>query len=75
MWWRLALAGDDDADVRHCQGVLRLDWRCSAEGDEDALRAVVDVGTAAVWRGLDYLAALDETLLTLVQHTDKQNKQ
>lgn len=75
MRWRLALAGDDDADVRHCQGVLRLDGRRSAKGDEDALRgggAVVDVGAAAVRRGLDDLAALDQTLFTLIQHTDKQ---
>lgn len=78
MWWRLALAGDDDADVCHCQGVLRLDGRCSTEGDEDALRvggAVVDIGAAAVRCGLDDLAALDQTLLALVQHTDKHNQQ
>ena len=77
MWWRLALAGDDDADVCHCQGVLRLDGWCSAEGDENALRgggAVVDVGAAAIRCGLDDLAALDQTLLTLVQDTDKHNQ-
>lgn len=68
---RLPLAGDDDADVRHRQGVLRLDGLRSAERDEDALRdggAVVDVGAAAVRRGLDDLAALNQTLLAVVQH-------
>lgn len=73
---RLALAGDDDADVRHGQRVLRLDQRRSAEGDEDALGgggAVVDVGAAAVRRGLDDLASLDEALLPFVQHADKQS--
>lgn len=78
MWWRLALAGDNDANVRHRQGILRLDgWR-SAESDEDALRggrAVVDVGAAAIRRGLDDLAALDQTLLTLIQNPDEHNKQ
>lgn len=73
--WRLALAGDDDADVRHRQRVLRLDrWR-STEGDEDALRggrAVVDVGAAAVRRGLDDLAALDQTVFTLIQHANNE---
>lgn len=74
---RLALAGDDDADVRHGQRVLGLHRRRSAEGDEDALRggrAVVDVGAAAVRRGLDDLAALNQTLLTLVQHTDAREQ-
>lgn len=69
---RLPLAGDDDADVRHRQGILRLDGLRSAERDEDALRggrAVVDVGAAAIRCGLDDLAALNQTLLTLVQHT------
>lgn len=36
--WRLPLARDDDADVGDGQRVLRLHGRCSAEGDEDALR-------------------------------------
>lgn len=69
MWWCLTLVGDYDADVCHCQGVLRLDGQRSAEGDEDALRgggAVVDVGAAAVWCGLDDLAALDQTLLAFI---------
>lgn len=73
----LAFTRDNDADVRHCEGVLRLDGRRSAQGDEDALRgggAVVDVGAAAVRRGLDDLAAMDQTLLTLIQHTEKHNK-
>lgn len=73
--WRLALAGDDDTDVRHRQGILRLDRRCSTEGDEDALRggrAVVDIGTAAVRRGLDDLAALDQTVFTLIQHANNE---
>lgn len=76
MWRRLALAGDNDADVRNCQGVLRLDGRRSAESDEDALRgggAVVDVGAAAVRCGLDDLAALDQSLLPFIQHTDKHS--
>lgn len=67
---RLPLAGDDDTDVGDGQRVLRLHERCAAEGDEDALRvgrAVVDVGAAAVGRGLDDLAALDEALLALVE--------
>jgi len=75
MWRYLPFTGDDDADVRHREGVLRLDGRRPAHRDEDALRggrAVVDVGAAAVRRGLDDLAALDQTLLTLVQHTDEQ---
>lgn len=76
MLWRLTLAGDNDANVCHRQGILRLDgWR-SAEGDEDALRggrAIVDVGAAAVRCGLDDLAALDQTLLALVQNPDKHN--
>ena len=76
MRWRLTLAGDNDADVCHCQGILRLDgWR-SAEGDEDTLRgsrAVVDVGAASVRCGLDDLAALNETLLALIQNPDKHN--
>lgn len=66
----LPLAGDDHADVRHRQGILRLDRRGSTESDEDALRgggAVVDVGTAAVRRGLDDLAALDQTVLAIIQ--------
>lgn len=72
-----ALAGDDDANVRHRQGVLGLDGRRSAEGDEDALRggrAVVDVGAAAVRRGLDDLAALDQTLLAFVQDPKQHDK-
>ncbi len=78
MRWRLAFACDDDADVCHGQGVLRLDRRRSAEGDEDALRgggAVVDVGAAAVRCGLDDLTALDQTLLTFIENADKQSKQ
>lgn len=72
VWRCLALAGDDHADVRHCQGILRLDRRGSAQSDEDALRvggAVVDVGAASVRRGLDDLAALDQTVLALIQHS------
>lgn len=68
---RLSLAGDDDADVRHRQGILRLDGLRSAERDEDALRgggAVVDVSAAAVRSDLDDLAALNQTLLPLIQH-------
>ncbi|KAK0149404.1 hypothetical protein N1851_009873 [Merluccius polli] len=71
VWWRLALAGDDDADVGDCQRVLRLYRRPAAEVDEDALRvgrAVVHVGAAAVRRGLDDLTALDQELLALVQY-------
>lgn len=70
---RLPLAGDDDADVGDSQRVLRLHERCAAEGDEDALRvgrAVVDVGAAAVGRGLDDLAALDEALLVLIEDAE-----
>lgn len=77
MWRRLALVGDNDADVGHRQGILRLDGLCSAKGDEDALRggrAVVDVGAAAIWRGLDDLAALDQTFFALVQNSDEQNR-
>lgn len=73
VWRRLPLAGDNDADVGDGQWVLRLHERRAAEGDEDALwvgRAVVDVGAAAVGRGLDDLAALDETLLALVEDTE-----
>lgn len=58
----LPFTRDYDADVRHGEGVLRLDGRRPAQGDEDALRggrAVVDVGAAAVRRRLDDLAALD----------------
>jgi len=71
VWRYLALAGDNDANIRHCQRVLRLDWWRSAECDKDALRgggAVVDVGAAAIRCGLDDLAALDQALLTLIQH-------
>lgn len=70
---RLALAGDNDADVGHSQGVLRLDGLRSAKGDEDALRgggAVVDVGAATERCGLDDLAALDQTLFALVEDAD-----
>lgn len=77
VWWRLALAGNNDTDVCHREGILRLDGWCAAEGDKDALRggrAVVDIGAAAVRCGLDDLAALDQTFLALIQHTDKDNK-
>lgn len=73
MRWRLPLAGDDDADVGDGQRVLRLHERSAAEGDKNALRvgrAVVDVGAAAVGRGLDDLAALDEALLALVEDAE-----
>lgn len=66
---RLPLACDDDANVGDGQRVLRLHGRRTAEGDEDALRvgrAVVNVGAAAVGRGLDDLTALDESLLALI---------
>lgn len=72
---RLAFAGDDDANVRHGQRILRLDGWCSAEGDEDALRgcrAVVDIRAASVWCCLDDLTPLDETLLTFIEHPERQ---
>ena len=75
---RLSFARDDDADVGHCEGVLWRDGRRSAQRDEDALRccrAVVDVGAAAVRRGLDHLAAMDQTLLTLIQHSEEHKQE
>lgn len=69
MWCCLAFVRDNNANIRDCQGVLRLDWGCSAQSDEDALcGAVVHVGTAAIRCSLDDLTALDQTLLPLIQH-------
>lgn len=76
VWWYLAFTGDDDTNVSYSQRVLRLDGLWTAKSDEDALwggRTVVDIGAAAIRRGLDDLTALDETFLSFIQNPGTQH--
>lgn len=70
VWWRLAFAGNDDADVSDGQGGVRLAlWR-PAVRDVDTLGGIAaDVGRTARGCGLDEVAALLQPLLPLIQHT------
>lgn len=66
---RLSFTRDDDADVRHGQGGVRLALRRPAVGDVDALGGIAaDVGRSSGGSGLDEVAALLQPLLPLVQH-------
>lgn len=66
---RLSLARDNDADVGDGQGGVRLALGRPAVGDVDALRGITaDVSRTAAGCGLDYVAALLQSLLPLVQH-------
>lgn len=69
VWRRLALAGDDDADVGDGQRGVHLALRCPAVRDVDALgRIAADVGRPPRGRGLDEVTALLQPLLPLVQY-------
>lgn len=66
---RLSLARDNDADVGDGQGGVRLALGRPPIGDVDALGGIAtDVSRAAAGCGLDYVAALLQSLLPLVQH-------
>lgn len=65
----LALARDDDADVRDGEGGVRLALRRPSVGDVDALGGIAaDVGWTTGGCGLDEVTALLQPLLPLIQH-------
>lgn len=75
VWRYLSFAWNNDADVSHCQSSMWLALWCSAIRNIDPLgRVAADVGGTSWRRGLYEVTTLFQTLLPLIQNSERQRK-